>query len=55
MFILVFNFVGLLNIPAEIEIVSFPKNLKKILAPHFLQNPLLAFLEDLNHFNVLFF
>ena len=55
MFILVFNFVGLLNIPAEIEIASFPKNLKKILAPHFLQNPLLAFFEDLNHFNVLFF
>ena len=29
--------------------------IKNKLAPHFLQNPLLAFFEDLNHFNVFFF
>ena len=29
--------------------------LKNILAPHLLQKPLFALLEDLNHFNVLFF
>ena len=41
MFILVFNFVGLLNIPAEIEIVSFPKNLKKN-HNNFVDNPYTA-------------
>jgi len=38
--------------PAEIDIVSFLINLKKILAPHLLQKPLFAFLEDLNHLSV---
>ena len=32
-----------------------PITLKNILAPHLLQNPLLPFLEDLNHFKVFFF
>jgi hypothetical protein len=32
--------------------VSFLINLKKILAPHLLQKPLFAFLDDLNHLSV---
>ena len=47
----VFNFVGLLNIPAAIHTEFVPITLKKILAPQLLQNPLLALFEDLNHFN----
>ena len=42
------------SIPAAIEIFLVPITLKNILAPHLLQKPLLALLEDLNHFNVLF-
>jgi len=51
---LVFSLVGPLNIPAAIEILLLPMRLKNKLAPHFLQNPLLAPFEDLNHFNVFF-
>jgi len=46
---------GLLNIPAEIYISFEPIDLKNMLAPHLLQNPLFAPLEDLNHFKVFFF
>jgi hypothetical protein len=46
--------VGSSIIPAAIEIFLAPITLKNTLAPHLLQKPLLALLEDLNHFNVLF-
>ena len=52
MFLIVLSLVGLSNIPAAIDIVSEFSNLKKILAPHLLQKPLFAFLEDLNHLKV---
>tara|TARA_Y100001980_G_C14185892_1_gene55149 strand:+ start:105 stop:236 length:132 start_codon:yes stop_codon:yes gene_type:complete len=42
----VFTFRDLSNIPAEIEVVLEFLNLKNILAPHFEQKPLFAFLED---------
>ena len=43
------------NIPADIEVVFDLLNLKKILAPHLLQNPLLALFEDTNHLRVFLF
>jgi len=48
----VFNFVGFLINPADKEIALLPNLLKKTLAPHFLQNPLLAFVEETNHLSV---
>ena len=50
----VFNFVGFLKSPADIEIALLPSLLKNTLAPHFLQKPLLALVEEENHLRVLF-
>jgi len=47
--------IGLLNIPAAIEMFLAPIILKNKLAPHLLQKPLFALFDDLNHFKVLFF
>ena len=51
---IVFNPVGLFNKPADKEIALLPNLLKKILEPQFLQKPLEAFFEDLNHLRVFF-
>jgi len=51
---MVFNFVGFLNNPADIETDLLPNLLKKILAPHLLQKPLLALEDDLNHLRFFF-
>tara|TARA_Y100000741_G_scaffold194057_1_gene147586 strand:- start:431 stop:625 length:195 start_codon:yes stop_codon:yes gene_type:complete len=46
--------VGFFIIPADKDIALLPDLLKNILAPHLLQNPLLAFEEELNHLSVFF-
>tara|TARA_B110000263_G_scaffold21115_1_gene16597 strand:+ start:3924 stop:4064 length:141 start_codon:yes stop_codon:yes gene_type:complete len=40
------NPVGFFNMPADNETALLPRVLKKILAPHSLQKPLLALTED---------
>ena len=50
----VFNFVGFFKSHAEIDIALLPSFLKNTLAPHFLQKPLLALVEEENHLRVLF-
>jgi hypothetical protein len=46
--------VGFLKSPADIDIDLLPSLLKNTLAPHFLQKPLLALVEEENHLRVFF-